>query len=769
MLHPGSHSAEICFIGSGAAGVRPLLHSCLFLCSPLMKQPDDVHVSAVPAPLIHGHRHRDAGRVGGSCMKLSRMRQGIPALFLLLLLFILMPPAPACAAGLPPGTDLEKLISDAAAGRSKLNFMSLYRQLWQTGGMEKKLDLAVDAAFDEQTEELSLSGVSLVLNSDNFVEHIEEAVMAKFSADYDTFLRSLENRWNAVLLADIAAFCGQHSDLAAESAPEFAGRVWLRQGPAADEGHNLPEQTSAGAEDRITGMILSSAADEILNEAAWSVPVLNLFVMARMAWKAASKLSVVMQAEKAVRGRLHRASRKYYSEILPERIWNAAEPAVKDAYASACSGKGRLAELEQKVEAEPQSDSLCENLPEEQKREFIRRAAVVLYKLNSTDAGSVLGSFGTAIRDADPFNFARLAEMLHEHSPELIRAWLNLAGEQFYALYAEFPRSAWEKFPPTPENLEIFRWMSRRLTRLGRSSACALSADDLRWVMDSLPARYVPWLLNGRHRAAAVHREILRLAELPADDRVPWQGALLRLWFRYSLYAVLLAAAAAAALFASRFFLQRLRARRRRTVHSAEKLQGPAPAPHSGRVTVKIQIRLDAAAELGLSRMMWGRPQHAEVSGDGLYVIFTASVKSADDIVRWCVLNHEKTEIIEPEAFRHAAPSAPCGRPRADLRISTNALPPAGTMELGLVYGACCQENYAGNITAALRNATAGGELSAYTGLMTDGMKTAYGRMAEMARRMGADGIYGVQTATPQISNNAAEFLVFGTAYRFIL
>jgi uncharacterized protein YbjQ (UPF0145 family) len=41
--------------------------------------------------------------------------------------------------------------------------------------------------------------------------------------------------------------------------------------------------------------------------------------------------------------------------------------------------------------------------------------------------------------------------------------------------------------------------------------------------------------------------------------------------------------------------------------------------------------------------------------------------------------------------------------------------------------------------------------------------------MAEMARRMGADGIYGVQTVTPQISNNAAEFLVFGTAYRFIL
>jgi uncharacterized protein YbjQ (UPF0145 family) len=689
-------------------------------------------------------------------------------LIALLILTLIMPLSAVCAV---PSGDLEKIIAEETERRSKRNFLGLYSALWQASSMAQKLDSAVDAAFDEQIEELSLGGVDLTLNSDNVIEHIQEAVESKFAADYDAFLRLLENRWNIMLLGNIAVFCSEHPDLAADSELDFTARVWLREDSEAGENHDLLQLTSGDSENKITDTLLSGAVNEVLSEAAWSIPVLNLFIMARTAWKTASKLSVIMKAEKVIRDRLHSVYQNYYAEVQPGRIWHAIIPAVKDAYVSACAGKGQLAVLERMLAVNPNTASLCEGLPDEQKREFIRRAAVALYKLNSRDADSLLRDFGTMIRDAVPFNYARLAEILRENGLERTKAWFDLAGEQFYDLYTEFPQDVWGRFLPAPETLEVFQWMAQNLTKRGRAAACALSADDLNWVMDSLPPRYVPRLLNGKHTPSAVHREIMRLAKFPEDDRVPWRGALVHLWLRYGFYAVLAVAAAVAGLFLIRFLLQKLRVQRRRISTKLKTLQETAQLPAFAGVTVKLQIRRDAADELGLSRMMWNQSQCAELSADGLSVIFTACVEHAEAIVRWCACNAGKTQIIEPEELRDAklSDATPARRTApSSIRVSTNVLPPSGTIELGLVYGACCQENYAGNITAAVQNATSGGELAAYTGLMTDGMKTARDRMVKMARKMNADGIYGVQTVTPQVANNAAEFVVFGTAYRFI-
>lgn len=102
-----------------------------------------------------------------------------------------------------------------------------------------------------------------------------------------------------------------------------------------------------------------------------------------------------------------------------------------------------------------------------------------------------------------------------------------------------------------------------------------------------------------------------------------------------------------------------------------------------------------------------------------------------------------------------------------NIPLSTGALPPAGAVELGLVHGEICiSKNIIRDTTATIRNATIGGELTTYTELMTSGIKTAIERMTQMAIENGADGVYGIKVATPQVTGGAAEIIMLGTAYK---
>ncbi|MCR4819292.1 MAG: YbjQ family protein [Fretibacterium sp.] len=103
------------------------------------------------------------------------------------------------------------------------------------------------------------------------------------------------------------------------------------------------------------------------------------------------------------------------------------------------------------------------------------------------------------------------------------------------------------------------------------------------------------------------------------------------------------------------------------------------------------------------------------------------------------------------------------------LMISTGAFPPSGTQELGFVYGtSCLSRNFARDMTATVRNATVGGELKTYSDMMSEGVELAKERMLEMASTLGADGVYAVHIATPQVAGGAAEVIMYGTAFRKI-
>lgn len=104
-----------------------------------------------------------------------------------------------------------------------------------------------------------------------------------------------------------------------------------------------------------------------------------------------------------------------------------------------------------------------------------------------------------------------------------------------------------------------------------------------------------------------------------------------------------------------------------------------------------------------------------------------------------------------------------------DQDISTRTFPPSGTQDLGLVYGASCfSANFFKDTAALIRNTTLGGELRNYTNMMNKGIELAKERMLENAKALGADGVYAVGLATPQIAGGAAEIIIYGTAFRYL-
>lgn len=101
-----------------------------------------------------------------------------------------------------------------------------------------------------------------------------------------------------------------------------------------------------------------------------------------------------------------------------------------------------------------------------------------------------------------------------------------------------------------------------------------------------------------------------------------------------------------------------------------------------------------------------------------------------------------------------------------DVEICTTESVPGRSIaeNLGVVRGNSVRARNVGrDVTQALRNLV-GGELPAYSRLMTDTREQALDRMAEDARELGADAVVNVRFETSQVAGSSAELLAYGTA-----
>ena len=82
----------------------------------------------------------------------------------------------------------------------------------------------------------------------------------------------------------------------------------------------------------------------------------------------------------------------------------------------------------------------------------------------------------------------------------------------------------------------------------------------------------------------------------------------------------------------------------------------------------------------------------------------------------------------------------------------------------GLVQGNTIRAKHVGrDIGAALKNLV-GGELQAYTQLLTEARKQALERMVAEAEGMGANAVVNVRFTTSSVAGGAAELYAYGTA-----
>ncbi|RMX11088.1 YbjQ family protein [Allofranklinella schreckenbergeri] len=83
---------------------------------------------------------------------------------------------------------------------------------------------------------------------------------------------------------------------------------------------------------------------------------------------------------------------------------------------------------------------------------------------------------------------------------------------------------------------------------------------------------------------------------------------------------------------------------------------------------------------------------------------------------------------------------------------------------LGVVQGSTVRAKHAGkDFMAGLKNIT-GGELKAYTELLTEARQQATDRMVEQASQVGANAVLNVRYVTTAVTAGAAEILAYGTA-----
>ncbi len=85
---------------------------------------------------------------------------------------------------------------------------------------------------------------------------------------------------------------------------------------------------------------------------------------------------------------------------------------------------------------------------------------------------------------------------------------------------------------------------------------------------------------------------------------------------------------------------------------------------------------------------------------------------------------------------------------------------------LGVVTGNVVQTKHVGNDILASFKTITGGEITAYTDMLTEAGHKAISRMVEAALEMDADAIVSLRFTTGSIMKNASEILAYGTAVK---
>lgn len=100
------------------------------------------------------------------------------------------------------------------------------------------------------------------------------------------------------------------------------------------------------------------------------------------------------------------------------------------------------------------------------------------------------------------------------------------------------------------------------------------------------------------------------------------------------------------------------------------------------------------------------------------------------------------------------------------LLLNIDYIPGKEIEALGIVKGTVVTSKSFGKDFMAGMKTLVGGEIEAYTKMLTEARQIATKRMVDEAEALGADGVLNIRYASASIMQGAAEITAFGTAVR---
>ncbi|WP_418666982.1 heavy metal-binding domain-containing protein [Allofournierella sp.] len=102
------------------------------------------------------------------------------------------------------------------------------------------------------------------------------------------------------------------------------------------------------------------------------------------------------------------------------------------------------------------------------------------------------------------------------------------------------------------------------------------------------------------------------------------------------------------------------------------------------------------------------------------------------------------------------------------LIVTTESLPGRPYEALGMVKGNVVQSKNFGKDFMSAMKTLVGGEVVAYTEMLSEARQIAVGRMVKEAEALGADAIVCLRFASSSVMQGAAECIAYGTAVKFV-
>lgn len=338
-------------------------------------------------------------------------------------------------------------LSKIPISKTKLDFLTLYKEQWELFGLPLKLKKAVDDAFTEQTENFMWGTlrVRLVSNYDKVQEKIQQATEYKFAADYDKFLSELEDNWGEKLRSNILGFYKrQNEEMYFELDANPMAQAFLRQDYdriTEDNGRSAMQRISsqlsrkygtfaaAGAGILGSGLMLLAkkqlqkqvvkfvakklAGSAIGKAAGVAVPVIG---WAMLIWSGWDMYSMLADAEDTITAKIFESYNTMYSKEVPLVYWDGMEAYVKDAYILAYTALSESLQKGMLLSESPNVKELSRGLTKSEQRFFADRVAVIneISDGKSYSLDDVLTRYGEYIRDSKHKDFDRFAALIME-------------------------------------------------------------------------------------------------------------------------------------------------------------------------------------------------------------------------------------------------------------------------------------------------------------------------------------------------------------------